>query len=382
MTSFDVSPGDGRSARTPDGLLGKVRGLASRRPFLVYVATVALLAGIYYGFIATPLYVSEARFAIRSQEVAAPTGLLAGLVGSNTGLSDISAASDYIQSQDMLAILEQKHHLRELYSQPRIDPFNWMDRNASAESFRHFYNRKVVVKLDREASTVIVEVKSFTPDSAQAIARSVLDLSESFTNDLTQRMRAETLSSAQTELATATEEAEAARAAVAAFRGSRSDLDPLASGARLVESVAALEASAAGLRGELAGLLTYSRADAPAVRQLRARIAATEQQIAAARTQQGPTEGLPQEVTRFETLQLERTHAETKLAAAETAFGQARATAQQREKFVTRIVNPNLPQSPTSPNRLLEFITIMIFAVAGYALVSLTLAAVRDHRGV
>lgn len=362
--------------------LARIRGVATRRPFIVFMALVAVLGAIYYGLIATPLYVSETRFAIRSNEVAAPSGLLAGLVGAPSGLSDISAISDYVQSTDMLDILEERHDLHALYSQPRIDPFKTLSRNASEESFRDFYNRLVTVKLDRESSTVIVEVKSFNPQSAQAVATSILELSETFTNDLTRRMRDETLQSARAELESADQKAGAARSAVAAFRGSRSSLDPTASGAQLVGSVSALEAAATQVRAEIAGLLTYSRPDAPAVRQAQARLNTIENQMAQATAQQGVGTGLSQEVTTFETLQLQRANAEKTLAAAQTGFDQARATAEQREKFVARIVSPNLPQQATSPNRVLEFLTLLIFAMAGYALVSLTLAAIRDHRGI
>jgi capsular polysaccharide transport system permease protein len=146
--------------------------------------------------------------------------------------------------------------------------------------------------------------------------------------------------------------------------------------------VAALESSASQTRAELASLMTYSQPNAPAVRQLQARLSAINSQIASLRAQQSNSAPLSKQVTDFETVQLERANAERTLALAQTAFDQARATAEQREKYVVNIVTPNRPQAPTYPNRVLEFITILIFAMAGYALVSLSIAAIRDHRGV
>ena len=357
------------------------RGIG-QRPFLLYMLVVAILAGLYYFVIATPQYVSETRFAIRSREVVAPTGFLAGLMGAPSSLGDITAVSDYIRSPEMAGTLDERHQLRRLFAQPRIDPFQTLSANASDEDYLRFYRRHVVVKLDREASTVIVVVKSFTPDSAHKTAGSILELTEGFVNELSRNMREDTLRSATGELELAQKQAIEARVAVANFRGAGADLDPSASGAQIVGGIGQLEASAAEVRGEIASLLTYSRQDAPQVRQLQARLSAINAEIASLRNQQGPSANLAQEVTNYETLQLIRANAEKKLAAAETAYDQARATAEQREKFVARIVNPNLPQTPTSPRRWLEFLTAMVFAMAGYALASLTLAAIRDHRGI
>jgi capsular polysaccharide transport system permease protein len=364
------------------GVWPALRDRIGQRPFLLYMLLVAVLAGLYYGVIATPQYVSETRFAIRSREVVAPTGFLAGLIGAPSSLGDITAVSDYIRSPEMAETLDDRHQLRELFAQPRMDPFQTLPASASDEDYQRFYRRHVIVKLDREASTVIVVVKSFTPESARDTAGSVLELTEAFVNELSRNMREDTLRSATSELELAQKQAIDARVAVANFRGAGADLDPSASGAQIVGGIGQLEATAAEVRGEIASLLTYSRGDAPQVRQLRARLAAINAEIASLRNQQGPSANLAEEVTNYETLQLIRANAEKKLAAAETAFDQARATAEQREKFVARIVTPNLPETPTSPRRWLEFLTAMVFAMAGYALASLTLAAIRDHRGI
>ena len=74
--------------------------------------------------------------------------------------------------------------------------------------------------------------------------------------------------------------------------------------------------------------------------------------------------------------------AEAKLATATTAFDAARATAQQREKYVVRVINPNRPDRPTEPKRLLDFLMVMVFALTGYAIITLAVAGIRDHRGV
>ena len=374
-----MTPGGARLPSSSLSFQERAQTLAAKRPFVSYMLIVVLLSGLYYGAISARLFVSESRFAIRSKEVAAPTGLLAGLMGPPSGLTDIT---DYIRSPDMLKILEQRHQLRALYAQPRLDLLQWLPAGASEEDFLAFYRRHVIVKLDREANTVIVQVRSFNPESSHRVAESVIELSGDFVDGMSQAMRSETLKSARAELEQANRVADTARRKVAGFRAAGSDLDPTQSGAAVVGGVAAMEASAAQTRAELASLMTYSQPNAPVVRQLQARLSAINSQIASLRAQQSNSAPLSKQVTDFETVQLERANAERTLALAQTAFDQARATAEQREKYVVNIVNPNRPQAPTYPNRVLEFITVLIFAMAGYALVSLSIAAVRDHRGV
>src|SRR5690606_9743502 len=138
---------------------------------------------------------------------------------------------------------------------------------------------------------------------------------------------------------------------------------------------------AAAAQAELASALTFNRPDSPVVRQLRARLAAIRAQQARLRTEQGAGGGARQ-VTNYESLLAQREIAQSKLAAATTSFETARASAQQREKYVVRVVNPSQPDRPTAPKRFLDFLTVLIFAVAGYAIVSLAIAGIRDHRGV
>lgn len=361
----------------------RMQRTAAARPFLAYLAIVATLAGVYYGLVATPLYVSEARFSVRSKGAAASSGMLSGLLGAPSGgLSDISAVAEYIGSQDMLHALQSRLDLRSVYAQPRIDPLQWLPRNASQERFHRFYRRHVIVRIDREANTVAVIVKSFDPKSAQQTASAVLELTEQFVNSMSQRLRDDSLTTATAELNAARAHAEEARQAVTEFRGQNADLDPSASGVALVHSLDVLQAQRVALLGQIAALATYSQPSSPAMQQAKAQLANIEAQIGVAKGRQNAESRRPQQMTTFETLQLARASAEKTLETAEGAHSGARLAAEQREKFVVRIIKPSLPQEAVSPDRMLEFLTTLVFAIAGYALVALTVAAIRDHRGI
>lgn len=369
------------------------------RPFLTVLGLVMVLAGIYYAFVATPLYVSETKFAIRSQSASGGGGSsggtgggggLGGLGGVSAQLSEITSVYEYIRSNDMLKILDARHDLRSKYSQPRLDPFRRMEPDASTEKFLAFYRKMIVVQLDREADIVTVRVRGFDRETAHAVARSILGLTEGFVDGQSTRLRREALASAQQELELAASQVQQSRAAVASFRSVSDDVNPEATGSQAVGEVSSLEAQASAIQAELNALRTYSQPGTPMIRQSEARLATINRQIAAARADQGgsggqtagSTGGLSQRVTQYEALIAQRTAAEEKLNLAQGSYDGARTAAQQREKYVVPITQANLPQDSTEPRRLADFLMVLLFAAAAYAIITLALAGIRDHQGI
>ena len=84
-----------------------------------------LIAGVYYFAIASDLYLSEAKFIVRSPKQVQTSGI--GALLQSTGLGraaeDTSAVQDFIMSRDAVRELEQKNDLRTLLSRPEGDFF-------------------------------------------------------------------------------------------------------------------------------------------------------------------------------------------------------------------------------------------------------------------
>ncbi|MGF1454477.1 MAG: hypothetical protein ACFB6R_03770 [Alphaproteobacteria bacterium] len=357
-----------------------------RQPFRSTMVAATALCGIYYFALAAPLYVSEARFAIRSNESPGPDPLLAGLVGQTSGtVQESIAIRDFIGSHDMVKALDARLDLRSLYSAPRLDPFRQLSVNASDEDFLEFFVSLVSTTIDREANIVTLDVQSFTPETAHAIATSILDLSETFINDLSSRVREATVSTARMDVEDARAQVTAARVALARFRNRTGDLNPVASGSGALQAVMGLEQEVTRLRADLASMRTISQDASPQVQQLKARILALEGQIGEQRAKlagadQGGT--LAESLITYEELLVEHEYADRRLISALTALDTARALAEKRQRFLVRIVNPNLPMEATEPRRVLSFILTLILIVVAYGIISFTIAGINDHRGV
>lgn len=368
------------------GLSRQATALARSRPFLAYLAAATLLFGVYYGLIATPLYVSQTQFAIRTKEVAAPQSFLSSLVGAGGGgIGESIAVTEYLRSHEILDQLDQRHQLRRLYSRFRLDPFSTMARDADEETFLDFYRDMVTIQLDREANKIELHVRSFDPDSALAITTSILELAEDYINHISQRVRDETLRMAQDELNAARAHVLGVRLDMARFRNATGDLDPIQSGSAAVKATMELEGEVTKLRGELASLLTYSQEGAAQVQQLRARISSLEAQIVDQRrslASSGVDSTLAEQLVEYEGLLVEREYSEKRLVAAMAALDVARTVAEQRERFIVPVVKPYRPDVATEPRRLSSFALAMLLALVGYGIVMFTIAGIRDHEGV
>jgi len=101
-----------------------VVGLRLREMPLFYLMVVlpTLVSAIYLLLIASPIYVSQASFFVRSANAAQATGLNFVLQGVGLGQAetDSFAVHDYIMSRDAIADLDQHHNLRGVLSRPAV----------------------------------------------------------------------------------------------------------------------------------------------------------------------------------------------------------------------------------------------------------------------
>ncbi|MEM7741734.1 MAG: hypothetical protein AAF225_13150 [Pseudomonadota bacterium] len=362
------------------------RAFARRHPFLVVLPIAAIILAFYYGLLAAPVFVSETQISIRGKDSAPQPTLLSAFVptGGGGGLSESVAVKEYIHSAPMLHDLSQQVDLFTHYSAFRVDPFSSMSKQSSREQFLRFYRKRVAVILDREAAIVKIEVHAYDAETALKTAQAIVALSEDYVNELSARIRDETLKDARGELALAQQEVRDVRLTLAEFRNRSGELDPASRGTASVSALISLEADITRLRGELASQLAINREDAPQVQAIEAQIRSLEGQVDNQRRglASDNSNGTLAEVLRdYEGLVIQREYAETRLTAALAALDGARQLADQRERFVVPIVDPVLASQATKPQRFASFCLGMLMVVIGYGIVRYTIAGIGDHDG-
>ncbi len=384
---FDPNHGRRVLGRFSQEATARAKAIAASRPFVAFVVVAAVLVGFYYFVIATPIYVSEASFSVRGRESSPIAGGLLSAIGGNGSptQAETSEINRYVQSYEMLDKLDKRFNLRARYSQPRVDLFRHMSANAKREDFLAFYRKMVAIHIEHETNIITLEAKAFDAKSSQELADAILDITGDYIDGLSGQVRRETLKSSEVELQKAETAVRESRLAMTQYRTASGMLDPMSSAAAASGSVESMRAAVIQSQAEMAGLMTYNQPSAPAVVQLRARIQALQSQITQSQNRMtnptAPT-SLAQQLYQYEGLMVANEYAEKQLVGAMTAYDTARAIADQRERFLVRIINPHLPDKATEPNRMLSFIETMVVLIAGYGIIALAVAGIRDHQGI
>lgn len=353
-----------------------------RYPFSFAVLLPTLLAALYFFACATPQFVSEARFVIKTQ----PSGtgsLAAELMGGARGVGSSeseNAVRDHLLSHDAILALEPRINLVEVFRPPQADLYSrlWWP-NPTAERLLDHYRGVVAVVPDAYSGIVTMTVRTYTPAESQTLARHLLDIGEEWVTRANQRMLDETMR-ASAEVVQRAEQRVAAAAAMTGFRQRELALNPSRSAEFAVGTIGGLETEATRMRSELQQLQAFSRPNTPQIRNLRERIAAIERQIQEERARLANSDvGVTQQMAGFERLMLEQDLAGRALAAATAGFEAATANAQRQQIFVQRVVEPNLAERSLYPKPVL--FTVYVFV--GLSLINglswLLIAGVKEH---
>jgi capsular polysaccharide transport system permease protein len=351
---------------------------------LLTVVLPTLIAVVYFGLMASDAYISESRFVIRNPQHAAPSGLGALLQGTVLSRSQDETYSvlDFFQSRDALRELDSKLHLRDAYSSRNIDllsRFPGLDWDHSFEAFFRYYTKQIEVDYDSASSIAVLKVRAYSPEQAQQINESLLQMGERLVNNLNLHSREDLINVAEQEVRAAEANDRAAADALSKFRGQRQVFDPAHQGQLQLESVSRMEDDLQAAESELTQLLQVSphNPQIPALRSridgLRHAVADRNQRIA------GGNQSLASASPVYDRLALEKDFADHQLAAALASLDSARSEANRKQLYLERLVQPNLPDSSVEPRRLRAVLTVFLLGLVLCGVVKLIVASVNEH---
>ncbi len=361
-----------------------------RRPNGIFVLTVLVptfLAIVYFGLIASDVYVSESRFVVRNQAHTAQVGLGAFL--QSTGLTasqdDSYLVHDYVLSRDALHELDDKLKFRQAFSNPAIDMFNRFGAvgwDKSFEALYRHYQNQVSVDYDSSSSISTLTVRAYTPADAKNLNAELLQMSERLVNELNGRSREDLVAIARQEVQNAETRAKAASLAISDFRTNRTVFDPVAQSALQLQGVSKIQEQLLAAQGELAEMRRVAPNN-PQIGTLQARV---DQLRGTMDTEAAKVTGngrgtLASKAPEYERLVLEQSFADKQLASAMASLEQARYDAALKQLYLERIASPSLPDYAAEPRRLRSILTIFVFALIVWGVLSLVLASVREHTG-
>lgn len=360
--------------------------LKKRRWFLLTVIVPTLLAALYYGLIASDVFISESRFVIKSpDQKRSQVSTLANLVqtsGLSGGQEQTNEVLTYVRSRDALSALEKHVDIRNKFATSQADflsrfPLPFSD--GSFESLFKFYGKMVDARMDAETSTATIKVKAFNPQDAYIINRQLLELSEGLVNRLNGRAQTKAIAEAQKQVELATQRVRNARIALSQYRNSQALIDPTKQAGGVLEIANTLTGERAALQAQL-DLMQRLTPENPSIPALRNRISAISVQIASQDSRVVGTEGgIASKLGGYENVLVEQEFATQNLNATNAALVQARADAQRQKYYLERVVDPNTPDTPLLPRRFINVLIVFAAATFLYFIAWMFMIGVLEH---
>lgn len=352
--------------------------------WLLVLGSPTWLAALYFGLIAADQYQSEARFVVKSAiSQNGPSGLsMLTSLGLGPSQDDAYAVQDFITSRDAIARLRPLLPLERMYGSTDADflaRFPSIFYRNNDEGFYAYFQNMVSVVHRAATGVTTLKVRAFEPADALAIATALLEQGEALVNRMNERGKADALRSAQAEMDTAQQRLVEAQLAQTAFRNRELTIDPASNATSLGELIGQLSSELAATRAQIREIST-GPAGSPQLPGLRRKETALEQQIAQERARIGrDSGGLANRIADFERLKLERDFAEKRVTVSEGELMRAREEAARQQLYLERVVEPNLPDYPTQPERLRLTVMVLFANLLALLIGWLVYSGLREH---
>ena len=180
-------------------LLSSVLGYLKSRPaFAIIVVIPTTLAILYFGLLASNVYVTESTFVLHSVvQPSASTGISSflkgsGISGLNPADENLAAVTAFITSRDAMRELDEKLDLKKQWSKWWIDPiqkFGTFSIRKKYEYLYPYYKRHVTAEMEKESNLCSLTVRGFSAEQSLKINELLLQAAERLVNQLNERAR-------------------------------------------------------------------------------------------------------------------------------------------------------------------------------------------------
>ena len=353
--------------------------------FVLMVLAPTCIAILYYGLIASDVFISESHFLVRSPQHPMQGGFVGELLqgsGITHSQDDTYSVRDYILSRDALRELDSRLGVRNVFTSKHVDPINRFPGLYFDNSFERlylYYRKHVDVDYDSTSSISTLTVRAFTPQDAQRINDLLLQMSERLVNTLNERSRQDLIRYAQEEVQVATDKATAAAVALFEYRSKHEIFAPDQQAALQLEGVAKIQEDLVSTEAQLAQLQKLSPNN-PQIIGLQSRAQTLRHAIGTEAAKVTSANGsFSARAPNFERLTVESDFADKQLGVALADLETARSEALRQQLYLDRLVQPSLPDKAMEPRRIRSVFTVLLVGLIAWGVASLLIAAVREH---
>lgn len=353
--------------------------------FFLTVIAPSVIAGLYYGLIASDVYISQASFLIYNPQAPQISGLDAFL--RTTGLSGSSpgalAVQDYVESRAALARLQHALDISKLYSAQQIDPFNrfggWIWHNTSREELFKYYKGMVTDEIDTSSNISSLRVAAYTPQDARNINLKLLSLGQNLINQLNRKANADAVNFYLSQVSSAESKVTNAELALTRYRNQSGLFIPGPQASLQSQLISKLEEEFLRTQLQLRRMEASTPRN-PQLPMLKSQVADLRAQIRQQTTKlAGNPHSIASKSAEYERLALNKAFAQRELANALASLQQAQVEAQKQQMFLELISAPSLPDLALEPRRARNTAAVFLLGFIVWGILSILIAGVREH---
>ncbi|AIF80846.1 capsule polysaccharide export protein-like protein [endosymbiont of Acanthamoeba sp. UWC8] len=346
------------------------RGKATLIKLGVFVLLPTLTAFIYYMFIASNFYESEAQFKVHT--------------GSGKALNNDLTAEAYILSREALTRLEKDFNFIASYQSKKVDFFNRLPEHANFEDAYQYYLKLVKISFDQTSGIATLKIKAPTPYKAKIYADALLKYSDDIILKLADKFRNEQLTFAKQELNNAESRLAVARSSLLKLEDSdRPPLNSQTTISNLIPVKISLEKELAQTKIKYNKLKANLKTTSPQLVALQHKInyliSSIEQENKKIADAKANRENPPTQSFLLEQILAERDFAEESYRSAINFLENSRNELLRQYHYLAIIVPPNMPFSAIYPNVFTGTLTVFSLTLALFGIFSLLIAIIREH---
>lgn len=354
--------------------------------FIVMVLLPALTVSWYMMTRAADQYASTLGFTVRQAEnTSAAVDLIGGITSlGSEGSKNTDILFEYIQSQQLISIIEDELKLTTIYSKPDNDPIFSYDKDGTIEDLVKYWNRMVKIYYDNKTGLIEVKVLAFEPEDARKIGQEIVVQSSLMINELNSVAQADATRYAKEELDQSVTRLKAGRQALTEFRTKNQIVDPTVDLQGQMGLLNSLQQQLADALVELDLLSDVTRSSDPRIEQVRRKIDVINARISEERKKlvvsDGSTGAFSSLIGEFEALRVDLEFAEQSYVSSLAAYDNAVADAQRKSIYLASYIEPTLAERSDHPKRgtIIGLSTLFLFLF--WSITVLIAYSIRDRR--
>lgn len=360
--------------------------------FLVFVGLPTLVGTAYYLFLQSDTYSSEAKLASRNSDDSSISigSDLSSLMGQMGGVNlgdaekDAYAVRDYVTSRAIIVDLGGAAQIKEWFAATDADILSQYRGGNDIERAWTFWTDHVTAFVDNGSGLIRIRVKAYSPDAAKTLLDRIILRAENLLNEATMRARDYNVQAAENDFQRSLAELGAAQARLLEFQIENGIVDPVIVAREISEIIGTLRLRRAQLQANIDSDSIAGASQAAREAERAAQIQAIDRQIANFEAELTGTEtksrkSLATMLKEYEPIRIELEFRNQMYELDSAAFENARNEAVRQQKYLMVVVAPVLSSYSSQSSPLASALLLFASLTILWGIVTLSLAALRDH---